>query len=227
MAFGTDIWTIDGPQVESMGFRYPTRMALVRLRNGSLWAWSPVALTEELRRAVDGLGPVAHVIAPNSLHHLALPEWQAAYPEATLHAAPGLRRKRADIAFEADLGPEPHPEWAGQIDQVIVRGNVLTEEVVFFHRASGTLIFTDLVQNFPPDHFTGPRRLIARLDRMLEPEATVPRKFGVAFTNKRQARQDIGRIAAWPVRQVLMAHGDPVIKDAAHFVSRAFGWLRY
>lgn len=52
------------------GFRFPTRMAVIRLPGqGGLWNWSPVALTEDIRKAVDRLGPVRHLVASNTLHH--------------------------------------------------------------------------------------------------------------------------------------------------------------
>jgi len=35
--------------------------------------------------------------------------------------------------------------WEGQIDQVLVRGTRFIAEVAFFHRASQTLVLTDLV----------------------------------------------------------------------------------
>jgi Domain of unknown function (DUF4336) len=102
--FGQEIWTADGPDVAVVGFRYPTRMAAVRLSDGSLFIWSPIQLTASLRAAVDALGPVQHIVAPNSLHHLFLPVWKHAYPGAKVYAPPGLRKKRADIIFDADLG---------------------------------------------------------------------------------------------------------------------------
>ena len=61
--FGPDIWIAEGPVVSAyLGFRYPTRMAVIRLPNaeggdGGLFIWSPVALTDELRAAVEALGP--------------------------------------------------------------------------------------------------------------------------------------------------------------------------
>jgi hypothetical protein len=43
------------------------------------------------------------------LHHLFLGEWKAAYPDARLFAAACLRRRRKDLAFDADLGDAPDP----------------------------------------------------------------------------------------------------------------------
>ena len=208
-----------------MGFRYPTRMAVIRLRDGGLFVWSPIALTDALRQQVADLGPVRWVVAPNSLHHLALADWAAAFPLARVFAPPGLRAKRKDIAFDADLGAAADADWAGQIDQVLVRGNLITTEVVFFHRASGTAIFTDLIQQFPRGWFKGWRALVARLDLMTEAEPAVPRKFRVAFSDRPAARASLRRILEWPTTKVLMAHGAPVERDGQAFLARAFRWL--
>jgi hypothetical protein len=223
--FGHEIWTADGPHVSLAGFHYPTRMAVIRLSDEGVFIWSPIQLTDSLRAEVDAVGPVRHIVAPNSLHHLFLPEWKRAYPGARVYAAPGLRKKRKDIVFDADLGNVPGRDWGEEIDQVLLHGNLITTEVVFFHVKSGTVLFTDLIQQLPADMFSGWRALVAKLDLMLEPEPSVPRKFRVAFTNRRAARDALGRILAWPAEKVLMAHGTPIEKDAPAFLRRAFGWL--
>jgi hypothetical protein len=127
---------------------------------------------------------------------------------------------------DGDLGDVAPPEWAGQVDQVVMAGNVITQEVVFFHRASGTVLFVDLVQQLPPKWFAGWRAIIAKLDLMVGAEPSVPRKFRLAFTNRKVARDALERILVWPVDKVLMAHGTPVKSDGAAFLRRAFGWLR-
>ncbi|WP_172298669.1 DUF4336 domain-containing protein [Pseudoruegeria sp. HB172150] len=222
---GPDIWIAHGADVSVAGFHYPTRMAVIRLSDGGLFIWSPTALTETLKSEVEALGPVRHLVAPNSLHHLFLPEWQRAWPDACSHAAPGLRRKRRDIRFTGRLGDTPNPAWGEDIDQVCVTGNRITTEVVFFHRASGTVLFTDLLQHFPKGWFRGWRAIVARLDRMTGPEPAVPRKFRFAFTSRRAARRAVRYILAWPAQQVLMAHGPLVTNDAQAFLARAFRWL--
>lgn len=224
-AFGRNIWIADGPEVAVAGFGYPTRMAIIRLADGALFVWSPIALTDDLRIVVDALGTVAHIVAPNSLHHLFLAEWQRAYPGARLYAAPGLRKKRRDLAFDAELGDAPATDWAGEIDQVAMRGNLITTEIVFFHRASGTVLFTDLLQQIAAARLTGWRTVVAKLDLMTGPEPSVPRKFRLAFVGRSKARAALERILGWPVEKVLMAHGTPVERDAPAFLRRAFGWL--
>ncbi|MGO4684751.1 DUF4336 domain-containing protein [Hyphomicrobium sp. 2TAF46] len=223
--FGPNIWLADGPEVKVIGFRYPTRMVVIRLTNGGLLIWSPVALSEDLRRELQALGEVHHLVAPNSLHHLFLDEWQEAYPLARLYGTPGLRVRRKDLDLHAELGDVPPPEWAADLDQVLMRGNRITTEVVFFHKHSGTVLFTDLLQQFPVGWFHGWRAVIARLDLMMAAEPSVPRKFRVAFVDRCAARAALQRVLEWPAKKVVMAHGIPVERDGQAFIARAFRWL--
>lgn len=224
--FGPEIWVADGPETEVIGFRYPTRMVVIRLTGGDLFVWSPVALSAGLKAEVAALGEVRHLVAPNSLHDLFLGDWRQAYPQARLYAAPGLRQRRRDIDLADELGDTPPPAWAGDLDQVVMPGNAITTEVVFFHRRSGSVLFTDLIQQFRPGWFTGWRALVARLDLMVAAEPSVPRKFRAAFVDRRAARSALRRILAWPSSKVLMAHGVPVERDGQAFIARAFRWLR-
>lgn len=224
--FGQDIWTADGPDVTaSLGFHYPTRIAVIRLTGGGLFVWSPTALSDDLRASVNAVGDVRYLVASNSLHHMFLADWKRASPTAEIHGAPGLVHLRKDISLDGELRDEPAPGWASDIEQVVVRGNRITTDVVFFHRASRAVIFTDLLQQLPPGWFKGWRALVARLDLMTSPEPAVPRKFRAAFSDLRAARTAIDRILEWPAMSVLMAHGPPVTKDAKAFLARAFQCL--
>lgn len=215
----------NGPVVVVAGFRYPTRMAVIRLGGGSLFLWSPVALTGELREAVDALGEVRWLIAPNTLHDHFLTEWQRTYPTAALHAPPRLREQRKDLRFSGDLSDGSDAPWSGEIDYVVVDGNWITTEAVFFHARSRTILFTDLIQQFNPGWFKGWRSIIARLDGMVTSQPRVPRKFRYAFYARDRARAALRQIAAWPADQIVMAHGSPIKKDAQAVVRRAFEWL--
>jgi hypothetical protein len=199
-------------------------MAVIRLTDGDLFIWSPTALTDGLRAEVEALGNVRHLVAPNSLHHVFLADWKRAYPDARLYAPPGLREKRRDLDFDGDLANAPMP-WAGQIDQAPMLGNVITTEVVFFHRKSCAALFADLLQQFPAGWFFGWRALIAKWDLMVAPEPSVPRKFRLAFTDRSAARTSLEHVLSWPAEKVLMAHGTPVSEAGRTFIDRAFRWL--
>ncbi len=223
--FGEDIWLADGPVVAVAGFRYPTRMAVMRLPGGALFLWSPIGLSDGLRGAVAALGEVRHLVAPNTLHDRFLGEWQHAFPQATLHAPPGLAARHPDLRFGRDLADSPGFAWDGQIDQVEIPGNRIATELAFFHRPSRTLLFTDLIQHLPPSWFTGWRAIVARLDGMTAPEPRVPRKFRYAFSDRPAARAAMRRVLAWPAERLVIAHGPPIAHDAHAVVARAFRWL--
>ncbi|MBS8227858.1 hypothetical protein DYI42_16655 [Vannielia litorea] len=199
------------------GFRYPLRMALARLANGGLWAWSPVALDDDLRGEIGALGEVEAIVAPNGLHDLYLRDWAKAWPAAQLYgpdaeALPGLQRW-------------PETGWPGQIDLAVLR-NRITEEAVFFHRPSRTALFCDVIQNFPPGYQAGWRGLVARLDLMESGAPAVPRKFRLGFAGRRaEARVAMRQILGWQPERLVMAHGTVLETGAAPALARAFGWL--
>ncbi len=221
---GDGLWLADGPCVSVAGFHYPTRMAILTLRDGRLLIWSPVALTETLRLDIQAMGDVHHILAPNHLHHLALADWATAFPQAKLHAAPRLRKKRPDLIFHADLTATPHPDWAGTVDQAVFP-TLIADEVVLFHRPSGTALFCDLLQQFPADWFRGWRRVVAALDGMTGAEPQVPRKFRLATVKRAAARAALAEVGRWQAERVVMAHGRPVEQGGAAFLQRAFCWL--
>ncbi len=224
--FGPEIWLVDGPSITAAaGFHYPTRMVLIRLNESDLFVWSPIALTDGLRRDLSALGTVRYLVAPNTLHHMYLQDWIASFPETTAFAAPGLAAKRADIAFAGELTDTPDPAWAHHMDQVVIAGNAITTEVVFFHRPSGTVLFTDLLQQLPKDWYSGWRAIVARLDLMTGREPAVPRKFRMAFRDKAALRQSVRKIKSWRPRALVMAHGMPVTQNAPDVLDRAFAWV--
>lgn len=225
-AIDRDLWTADGPDVRFLGlFPYPTRMAVVRLRGGDLWVWSPIALDDALAQDVAVLGPVRHLVSPNKLHHLSLGAWQRRFPEARLYASPGLARKRPDLAFDAELSDAPESAWAEDIDQVIFRGSFFMDEVVFFHRASRTTLVTDLVQRLDPRETRGWRGLLMRLDGLVGESGSTPREWRASFWNRRAGRAARDAALAWNPQRLVVAHGMGVEKDARDVLARALAWL--
>jgi Domain of unknown function (DUF4336) len=224
--FAPNLWIGEGPVVPFIGgFAYPTRMAAIRLADGRLFVWSPVALTPAMKGQVESLGRVACLVSPNLLHHLYIGEWKKAFPAARLFASPGLKRRRKDLAFDAELADAPDPLWAADIDQVLLKGSFIMTEAVFFHRASGTAIFADLIENFPPGWFSGWRGFVARLDGIVAPNHGAPREWRASFLRRRLARASLQRILDWPIEKVLIAHGACAEQDGAAFVRRGFSWL--
>jgi hypothetical protein len=184
-------------------------------------------LTPELKAQVDALGPVKHLVSPNKIHHLFMGDWKAVYPAARLYASPGLAKRRRDLTFDAELGNAPDPAWAADIDQVAMLGSWAMTEIVFFHRASRTAIFADLIENFRPSWFKGWKGIVARLDGIVMPPGGAPREWRLSFWNRKAAKAALARIAAWQAQQVVVAHGESARQNGADFIRGAFGWLAH
>ena len=224
-AFGPSLYLAEGPTVSFYGFPYPTRMAVVRLSDASTWVWSPVALTDELFDSVQAVGPVRHIVSPNKIHHLFLAEWAERWPEARVYASPGLAKRRPDLRFDAELGDEPDPAWVADIDQVIFRGSLAMEEVVFFHRGSRTAIICDLIHRHPETTTTGWKGWLMRLDSLVGEHGSTPREWRASFLRRGKARAARDKLLNWQAEQLLIAHGDCAKTGATQIIDRALNWI--
>jgi hypothetical protein len=222
----SDLWLAEGPVVRFLRFfPYPTRMALIRLRDGGLLVWSPIALGEELAKEVESLGPVRELVAPNALHHLSLAEWSRRFPGARLHAAPGLAKKRPDLSFETELSDTPDPAWAEEIDQVVFRGSQFLEEVVFFHRRSRTALVTDLIQRFDPEQLHGLVGVVMRLWGLVGENGSTPREWKASFLDRGPARAALKRALDWNPARLVIAHGRLPEESGCEALARGLRWL--
>jgi len=201
-------------------------MAVARLPDEGLWVWSPIALTEQLAREVATLGSVKHIVSPNRLHDLFLREWALRWPNALIHAPPGLARKRPDLQFDVDLGIQLNgPSVTDVIDQVVFRGSFAMEEVVFFHRASRTAIFADLIQRFPESAAKGWKGMLMRLSGLVGEHGSTPPDWQASFLRRSRARSARNAVLAWNPERLLVAHGECVQTGAAKIIAEALAWI--
>jgi hypothetical protein len=222
------LWVAEGETVRFFGLVYPTRSVMVRLKNGDLWIWSPVKLTDALRTKVNRLGPVRHLVSPNRLHHLYLQDWKAAYPEAQLWGPQSTIKKRPDLKFREALLDDPPPEWLGDIDQAWFRGSFAMDEIVFLHRPSATAIVADLIQTFSDGFLRkhwGWLRFLARVDGLTQDQACAPREWRLSFVNRAPARRARDKVLSWNCRRVIVAHGELARTSGDVFLARSFRWL--
>ncbi len=212
--WGEDIWTVNGPEVcyrlWGLSLPCPTRMTIIRLPDGGLWVHSPVACTPELVGAVKALGPVAAIIAPNVFHYTHLAAWAQAFPQASVFGLPELATKVAGIAFAA-------------IDSHVVALGGFTE-VVFLHRASRTLIVTDLMQNFEAERIRNPLvRTVMTLGGATGPNGRPSIEIRLAaLLHRKTLERGVHQMLAWKPTGIILSHGACYRTDAAAEIERAF-----
>lgn len=217
-----DLWVVERP-LRFYGLALGTRMSVVRLRDGSLFLHSPVALDDELHAALLRLGPPRHAVAPNRFHHLFVGDYRRAFPQVRLYAAPGLPEKRPDLAFDAVLSDVPPPEWAEELDQEHFKGFPVMSEVAFCHRPSRTLLTCDLAFNVGPEAPLATRlalRLVGGYGR-LGPS----RVERVLIRDRAQARASLERILGWGFDRVIVTHGTVLETGGREALRAGYRWL--
>ncbi|MBD2436210.1 DUF4336 domain-containing protein [Nostoc sp. FACHB-110] len=165
------IWTFDQLQ----GIFYvvvPIRMTVVKLDDGGLLVYAPVAPTKEclqlLQELVAEHGDVKYIILPTISgieHKVFVGPFARCFPNAQVFVAPnqwsfplnlplswlGLPAKRTQILPE-DVSQTP---FADEFDYAILKtidlGPGKFTEVAFFHRRSHTLLVTDAVVSIPAE----------------------------------------------------------------------------
>lgn len=226
-----DVWIVDGPEIR---FRYgflripfPTRMTVVRLPSGQMWIHSPVALSDELASQIKRIGPVSHLVAPNTIHYWWVGEWKRRFPDAQVWAVsrldPGAKKRMPPHAV---LNNEPPREWNGAIDQVIVEGSRIME-ADFFHRPSRTLLLTDIIENFEKERVHSRfYRWLFRLGGALDPDGMMPSDLRTSFAKQRdQLRAAVKQMIAWQPERLIIAHGRWYPCNAVAELRRAFRWV--
>jgi hypothetical protein len=226
---GPELWVADGGTVSFFGFDYPTRMAVVRLDDGGLWVWSPIALDGALEDEVRALGPVRHLVSPNKLHHLFLADWLARFPDAKLWGTASTIAKVTALRFTGALTDDPPPDWAGQIDQWHFSNSPFLDEVIFLHRTSRTAIIGDLSQPFSDAflkrHWPWWLRSLARLAGMTEGTGHAPIEIRLSFRHRATARAKVRALIAADPERVVVAHGEIARSGGAAYLRQAFSWL--
>jgi hypothetical protein len=217
-----ELWVTERP-LRFGGLQVGTRMTVIRLSSGGLFLHSPVRLEPALAAALDTFGRPRFVVAPNRFHHLFAGDYVAAYPACELFVAPGLERKRPDLKIAGVLDDTAHPGWAGEIDQVLIRGVPLMNEVVFLHRATRTLLTSDLVFNIGRESPALTRwgfRLLGGYGRF---GTTVIERLLVR--DRAAARASLERVLAWDFDRVVLAHGQVLEHGGVEGLRRAYAWL--
>jgi hypothetical protein len=215
---------IDHPLRLPGGIELGTRCCLIRLASGGVLVHTPGPLGDGVRRAIDSLGPVRALVAPNLLHHFFLAENIAAFPQARVFAAPGLREKLGDVKVDEVLSDKPPELWAADLDQVQVGGAPSLGETVFLHRASRTLLCLDLCFNVNTSQSFA-TRLMMRINGAYG-------RFGpsrifryTVMKDRRALRASLDKILAWDFDRVTVAHGDILEAGGHEALQRGFAWL--
>ncbi len=228
-AVAPDVWIVDSGPLRLAGLPIPVRMTVIRLPDGGLLLHSATQFSFALLHKLEALGPIHHLVAPNTVHWTYVREWQSHCPAATTWGAPGLNRRKAvldaGLRIDRDLTDGTPPEWQGVIEAVVVRGKGIAEAALF-HGPSRTLVLTDLVVNVEPRKLPLPLGVGARLVGVAAPHGRAPVYARAAFkAGGERATTAAARLIALRPERVIFAHGRWFEADGAAELRRSLDWL--
>jgi hypothetical protein len=190
-AIADGVWQVPGPSLRFIGgVKVPSRSTVVRLSDGGLLVYSPIAEMHD----VGALGTVTHVVEPNKLHHLFVDAARERWPAATFH--------QRELAIDDPAIDVAHIDGAPKIDETVV-----------FHRPSGTLVVADFVFNMTAENLR--TRFAFALTGVGGDRVAQSREWKWARTDRAAARASVERVLAWPIQRVAFCHGESVAIDPA------------
>lgn len=210
-----DLWVIEHP-FKLLGAHLGTRTTVIRLNDGSLLLHSPGTALASLKAELEQLGPISSLLAPNTMHHLALPATAELFPEAKVYGPTGLKAKQPELQI---LEPES-ALWAPELPMLLLSGFGQLEERAVYHRPSRSLILTDLVFNLQHTEHRW-TRLFMRLNDGYG-------KFGptrmarTMIKDKAQMSQTLKKLLEWDFDRVIMSHGDVLKKNGKQALKASF-----
>lgn len=229
-----NIWIVDGSAIEmSFGLAkgpFSTRMTIVRLKNGKLWCHSPIQLNQTLLDCHDQLGEVAYLIGSNKLHYAYLQAWKDIYPSAQVWLAPGIdqraRAQKVPLPQGQELTDRAPSAWSAELEQHLFKGSRFMQEAVFFHKASKTLILTDMIENIETHQMKPHQRLLYKLGDNTYPHGKTPRDLRLTFIGKKTAaRASYEILKNWKPEKIILAHGQCFLENGQEELNRAFKWV--
>ena len=200
-----NLWSWDYDLRMPGGIILPSRCTIVKLPDGALVLVSPADLDETGWAQIEALGPVRHLVAPNCFHHLYLRRAAERHPDAEVHVAPGLEKKRSDVRVTSVLGETPPPSWQGVLELMHIDGAPKMNEVVLLHRPTRTLIVTDLFFNMGE-----PRNLQSRLAFTIfgtNNRFVTSRLVKLVVKDKQAFQTSVRRILETEPERIVPAHG--------------------
>ncbi|KAH8594049.1 hypothetical protein B0O99DRAFT_574229 [Bisporella sp. PMI_857] len=245
------VTTLSVPFLRFGLIKFGGRATIIKLQSGSLFVFSPVALTETVKSTLAALSPQPpkYIVAPDLEHHIHLSAWSAAFPSAHLLAPAGLAEKRAQqnhkdksvtilnfsTIFQKSSAEKVSvdEEFDREFETEFVDAHV-NKEIIFFHKPTKTLIQADLLFNLPAtEQFskTGESATSGFFSTLASKllntaGAAGGQKWAIWNLISRRDRPgfnaSIARINKWDFQNIISCHGDSIIGDGKSVFEKVF-----
>lgn len=247
-----DVLTCSVPFLRFGRVKIGGRGTIVRLQTGALAVFSPVALTESVKKELStfGSGQIKYITALDAEHHIFLEPWSKAFPEAKVIGPEGLMEKREKqgghsiprdkwvvfkVSDKRGGGLRVSEEFDKEFECEFVDAHA-NKELVFNHKPSRTLIEADFMFNLPAhEQFSRTNEsptsgLLAKIMCAInntKGEAIWQRRFlwyAISAGNRQGFNESVGRIDKFDFDTIVPCHGDVIEKEGKSVFQKVMKW---
>ncbi len=216
----TNLWIAD-QDLKILSTNFGCRMTVIKTSEG-LVVYSPIRMTESIKTAVEKLGPVTYLIAPNPFHHLFLDAWISAYPQANLIGPQALVKKRPKLQFNQFFESQTRLTLPKELSYTILVGRKDQRELILFDQSSASLLVADMIFNLKAQRWWD-KILFAPLGvKNKAGTSTFFRFFYPVSAQIIAAKKDI---LSWPFKRIIVTHGSNIEHNARPTMEQALTWI--
>lgn len=215
--FTEHVWTVYHP-LSVAGLRLGARATVIRLPSKRVAIISPVPFDDATAQAIEALGPVDTIIAPNKMHHLYFGDACRRWPEARALLPAGLDKK-VDVPERAvamgDRGSiEDRLRW------IAVDGAPKIGEHLFVDTRDEVLVVSDLAFHFV-DHPQWLLRQFMRLNGVYGHfgPSRIARRL---FDDTDALATSLADVLELPWDAIVVAHGELIDDGGRRLFEEAF-----
>lgn len=171
---------------------------------------------------------MAYIVAPNKYHYSYILDWYNHYPKAEVYLAKGVSEKLKVAVNDHFISFESITDtvWLKEILFTPFEGSIAMEEVVFFHKATATLIVTDLIENIEVNNLPFFYKVVFRFGDNQYPKARTSRDLRSSFIDKKKAIESYKIMENWNPDKIIFSHGRIILEKGSEKLKEAFFWLR-
>jgi len=203
-----------------IGINFGNRMTCIQLEDGSLCLHSPTKFDNSTLEKLINIGEIKTLICPSLMHNLFIMKWKKKNPNATLFSPSKAKNVSPDVTFDNSSTKDINQLFNNELICIPIEGMPMLQEYAFIHKASNTLILTDLAFNFG-NEMTGWPRFFVRLygaHNKFSPTITIR----ALIKDKRAFGKSLANILSYNFDRIIVSHGHVIEKDGKKVMLEAF-----
>lgn len=209
-----NLWIFQFP-LSLLGGHQGRVVTVIRLSSGKLIIHSTAPFSAADVAEIKSLGEPGWLVDSMLRHDTFAKEGQAAFPSIAYLAPEGFA---VEGVVTKPILPAP-PEWAPEVQVLLIDGMPKAKEHVFLHAPSRTLIVADLVFNFEPASWW--TNFFRRTLMGVKSSPDSARLFPMLIKDRAAYDRSMSELLQWDFDQIVVGHHVPVESNGKQLLKEA------